>query len=35
VGSDTSSLIAKVEMTEEPDLGIRPDERGVHALSRV
>jgi 2-polyprenyl-6-methoxyphenol hydroxylase-like FAD-dependent oxidoreductase len=31
----TSSLIAEVEMAEEPDLGIRRDERGVHALGRV
>ncbi|HSK52712.1 MAG TPA: FAD-dependent monooxygenase [Clostridia bacterium] len=31
----TSSLIAEVEMTEEPDLGIRRDERGMHALGRV
>jgi 2-polyprenyl-6-methoxyphenol hydroxylase-like FAD-dependent oxidoreductase len=31
----TSSLIAEVEMAEEPELGIRRDERGVHALGRV
>ena len=31
----TSSLIAEVEMAEEPDLGIHRDERGVHALGRV
>jgi 2-polyprenyl-6-methoxyphenol hydroxylase-like FAD-dependent oxidoreductase len=31
----TSSLIAQVEMTEEPELGIRRDARGVHALGRV
>jgi 2-polyprenyl-6-methoxyphenol hydroxylase-like FAD-dependent oxidoreductase len=31
----TSSLIAEVEMAEEPDLGIRRDERGVNALGRV
>jgi 2-polyprenyl-6-methoxyphenol hydroxylase-like FAD-dependent oxidoreductase len=31
----TSSLIAQVEMTEEPPLGIRRDARGVHALGRV
>ena len=31
----TSSLIAEVEMTEEPELGIRRDKRGVHALGRV
>jgi 2-polyprenyl-6-methoxyphenol hydroxylase-like FAD-dependent oxidoreductase len=35
-GSDptTSSLIAQVEMTEEPELGIRHDARGTHALGR-
>jgi 2-polyprenyl-6-methoxyphenol hydroxylase-like FAD-dependent oxidoreductase len=31
----TSSLIAQVEMAEEPLLGIRRDARGVHALGRV
>src|SRR5918911_497345 len=31
----TSHLIAEVEMAEEPDLGIRRDERGVHALGLV
>src|SRR4051812_1867787 len=31
----TSSLIAQVEMTEEPELGIRHDALGVHALGRV
>ncbi len=31
----TSSLIAEVEMTEEPELGIRRDALGVHALGRV
>ena len=31
----TSSLIAEVEVAEEPELGIRRDERGVHALGRV
>jgi 2-polyprenyl-6-methoxyphenol hydroxylase-like FAD-dependent oxidoreductase len=31
----TSSLIAQVEMAEEPPLGIRRDARGVHALGRV
>jgi 2-polyprenyl-6-methoxyphenol hydroxylase-like FAD-dependent oxidoreductase len=31
----TSSLIAEVEMAEQPELGIRRDERGVHALGRV
>jgi 2-polyprenyl-6-methoxyphenol hydroxylase-like FAD-dependent oxidoreductase len=30
----TSSLIAEVEMREEPELGIRRDDRGVHALGR-
>jgi 2-polyprenyl-6-methoxyphenol hydroxylase-like FAD-dependent oxidoreductase len=31
----TSCLIAEVEMTEEPELGIRRDALGVHALGRV
>ena len=31
----TSAMIAEVEMTEEPELGIRHDERGTHALGRV
>jgi 2-polyprenyl-6-methoxyphenol hydroxylase-like FAD-dependent oxidoreductase len=31
----TSSLIAVVEMVEEPKLGIRRDELGMHALGRV
>jgi 3-(3-hydroxy-phenyl)propionate hydroxylase len=31
----TSNLIAQVEMTEQPELGIRCDARGVHALGRV
>jgi 2-polyprenyl-6-methoxyphenol hydroxylase-like FAD-dependent oxidoreductase len=30
-----SNLIAEVETTEEPDLGIRHDDRGVHSLGRV
>jgi 2-polyprenyl-6-methoxyphenol hydroxylase-like FAD-dependent oxidoreductase len=30
----TSSLIAEVEMTEEPELGIRRDSAGMHALGR-
>jgi 2-polyprenyl-6-methoxyphenol hydroxylase-like FAD-dependent oxidoreductase len=30
-----SSLIAEVEMTEEPELGIRHDTAGMHALGRV
>ncbi len=31
----TSSLIAQVEMTEEPALGIRRDASGMHALGKV
>ena len=31
----TSTLIAEVEMAEEPELGIRRDARGIHALGRV
>src|SRR2546421_4057385 len=31
----TSSLIAEVEMAEKPELGIRHDALGVHALGRV
>ncbi len=31
----TSALIAEVEMAEEPELGIRRDARGTHALGRV
>jgi 2-polyprenyl-6-methoxyphenol hydroxylase-like FAD-dependent oxidoreductase len=31
----TSSLIAEVEMTEAPELGIRRDANGVHGLGRV
>jgi 2-polyprenyl-6-methoxyphenol hydroxylase-like FAD-dependent oxidoreductase len=31
----TSSVIAEVEMAEEPELGIRHDARGMHALGRV
>ena len=31
----TSSLIAEVEMAEEPKLGMRSDALGVHALSRL
>jgi 2-polyprenyl-6-methoxyphenol hydroxylase-like FAD-dependent oxidoreductase len=30
----TSSLIAEVEMSEAPELGIRHDERGTHALGK-
>jgi 2-polyprenyl-6-methoxyphenol hydroxylase-like FAD-dependent oxidoreductase len=31
----TSSLIAEAEMSEEPELGIRQDELGTHAIGRV
>jgi 2-polyprenyl-6-methoxyphenol hydroxylase-like FAD-dependent oxidoreductase len=31
----TSSLIAEAEMAEEPELGIRRDELGVHGIGRV
>ncbi|MGH2963882.1 MAG: FAD-dependent monooxygenase [Solirubrobacterales bacterium] len=31
----TSSLIAEVEMSEEPELGIRRDALGIHSLGRV
>jgi 2-polyprenyl-6-methoxyphenol hydroxylase-like FAD-dependent oxidoreductase len=31
----TSNLIAEVEMAEEPELGIRRDALGVHALGRI
>ena len=31
----TSALIAQVEMTEEPELGIRQDALGTHALGKV
>ena len=31
----TSSLIAEVEMAEEPELGVRRDETGINALGRV
>jgi 2-polyprenyl-6-methoxyphenol hydroxylase-like FAD-dependent oxidoreductase len=31
----TSSLIAQVEMADEPELGIRRDARGTHALGKV
>ena len=33
--ASTSSLIAEVEMTETPELGVRRDARGLHALGRV
>src|SRR5215210_5509882 len=31
----TSALIAEVEMAEEPELGMRQDDRGIHGLGRV
>jgi 2-polyprenyl-6-methoxyphenol hydroxylase-like FAD-dependent oxidoreductase len=31
----TSSLIAEVEMADEPQLGVRRDEKGIHALGRL
>jgi 2-polyprenyl-6-methoxyphenol hydroxylase-like FAD-dependent oxidoreductase len=31
----TSALIAEAEMAEEPELGIRRDDRGIHAFGRV
>lgn len=36
-GSDptTSSLIAEIEMEEQPEMGTRHDSRGMHALGRV
>jgi 2-polyprenyl-6-methoxyphenol hydroxylase-like FAD-dependent oxidoreductase len=30
-----SNLIAEVELAEEPELGVRRDDRGVHAIGRV
>src|SRR5229473_7024778 len=30
-----SNLIAEVEMTEEPELGTRRDEKGIHAIGRL
>jgi 2-polyprenyl-6-methoxyphenol hydroxylase-like FAD-dependent oxidoreductase len=30
-----SNLIAEVEMTEEPELGIRRDDKGIHSLGRL
>jgi len=33
--ASTSSLIAEVEVSEEPELGIRRDEKGIHALGRL
>src|SRR5215211_7195822 len=31
----TSNLIAEVEMTEEPDWGLRRDARGIHSLAKT
>jgi 3-(3-hydroxy-phenyl)propionate hydroxylase len=31
----TSSLVAEVEMGEEPEWGIRRDEKGIHSLNRL
>ncbi len=31
----TSALIGEVEMAEEPELGMRQDDRGIHGLGRV
>ncbi len=31
----TSSLVAEVEMAEEPELGIRRDDKGIHSLGRL
>jgi len=31
----TSALIAEVEMTEEPELGIRRDDKGTHGIGRL
>jgi 2-polyprenyl-6-methoxyphenol hydroxylase-like FAD-dependent oxidoreductase len=31
----TSSLVAEVEMSEEPELGIRRDDKGIHAMGRL
>jgi 2-polyprenyl-6-methoxyphenol hydroxylase-like FAD-dependent oxidoreductase len=33
--SSTSSLIAEVEMRQEPELGIRRDDKGIHSLGRL
>ncbi|HEY4120638.1 MAG TPA: FAD-dependent monooxygenase, partial [Byssovorax sp.] len=33
--ASTSALLAEVEMTGEPDLGVRRDGRGIHGLSRL
>jgi 3-(3-hydroxy-phenyl)propionate hydroxylase len=31
----TSSLVAEVEMAEEPELGLRRDDQGIHSLGRL
>src|SRR5262245_52622570 len=31
----TSTIIAEAEMTEQPELGVRHDERGTHGIGRV
>ena len=33
--ASTSSLVAEVEMGEEPELGIRHDDKGIHSLGRL
>ena len=33
--SSTSNLIAEIEMAEEPEWGIRRDDKGIHGLSRL
>ena len=33
--ASTSSLIAEVDVSEEPELGLRRDEKGIHALGRL
>lgn len=33
--ASTSFIIAEVEMTEEPAIGVRRDDRGIHGLSRL
>ena len=35
MGSDDGSLIAEVELTEEPEFGIRRDALGIHSLGRL
>ncbi len=34
-GPSTTSIIAEVELSEEPEWGIRRDEKGIHSLSRM